>query len=117
MLADQLLHPFDFDAWMNLAKVSPREFEEYRQLVIEHTIQSYGNSLHLRRLQFRIDAERFRARTPLNACLRLSALMWDEFLDLNSALHQFTHGCLNAEPKYLSVTEGSSAKVIPFHRH
>lgn len=117
MLADQLLHPFDFDAWMNLARVSPREFEEYRLLVIEHTIQSYGNSAQLRRLQFRIDAERFRARTPLKACLRLSALMWDEFLELNSALNQFAHGCLSVPPKQISAAENQSSNVIPFRRH
>jgi len=117
MLADQLLNPFDFDAWMNLARLSPREFEEYRLLVIEHTIQSYGNSQQLRRLQFRIDAERYRARTPLHACLRLSTIMWDEFLDLNSALNQFAHGCLNGQPKYSSIPERKSASILPFRRH
>jgi hypothetical protein len=83
---------FDFDAWAELAKASPEEFEARRREVIESLIANSGNVNMLQGLQCRIEMERMRARTPLKSCLRLSTLMSDAFLNMNDALHDFVHG-------------------------
>lgn len=44
------------------------------------------NQRRLAGLQFRIDMERKLAHTPLKACLRVSGMMWDSFLELRSEL-------------------------------
>ena len=40
----------------------------------------------LRQLQFRIDLERRRAKTPLGATVRLQSMMWERFAALRAAL-------------------------------
>ena len=71
--------PFDFEAWARLAREDPEAFESARRRVIEAFIDSAP--AHRRRrlqgLQFRVDLERRRARTPLAACIRISGMMWD----------------------------------------
>jgi hypothetical protein len=78
---------FDFNEWAMLAKTAPDEFEKRRRSVVENLISSSDNTRRLRGLQCSIDLERIRARTPLKACLRLSTLMSDAFLDMNTALN------------------------------
>ena len=68
---------FDFDDWATLARRDRDAFERRRRRVIERCIASARNAARLRRLQWRIDVERRRARTPLQACLRISGMMWD----------------------------------------
>jgi hypothetical protein len=80
---------FDFDAWAVLAKTAPDEFERRRRDVVENHISISDNIRRLRGLQCNIDMERIRARTPLKSCLRISTLMWDAFIDLNSQLNTF----------------------------
>ena len=80
---------FDFDEWAMLARTAPDEFEQRRRAVIESVISSSDHVRRLRGLQWRIDIERERARTPLQACVRLSSMMWDSFMDLNFALNDF----------------------------
>lgn len=71
--------PFDFDDWANLAHQDPEAFEARRAELIEEFLaaQPEERRLRLRRLQWRIDRERERSRTPLAACIRLSKMMWD----------------------------------------
>ena len=73
------LAQFNFDEWANLATRDPGEFEQRRQNCIEQFIGRYPASRQkrLRGLQFRIDMERKRARTPMGACVKLSSMMWD----------------------------------------
>lgn len=78
---------FDFDEWAMLAKTAPDEFEQRRRDVVECLISNSDSIRRLRGLQCSIDLERIRARTPLKACLRLSTLMSDAFLDMNTALN------------------------------
>jgi hypothetical protein len=78
---------FDFDAWAALARTSPDKFEQQRRDVVENYISSCRDNLRMRGLQWSIDMERIRARTPMKSCLRLSTLMWDAFIDLNNALN------------------------------
>lgn len=66
----------------------------------------------LQGLQCRIDLERMRARTPLKSCLRLSALMWDAFLECRDALN----GLVVERDESASVTSqpAGSAKIVNF---
>jgi len=99
---------FDFDEWAMLARTAPDEFEQRRRAVIESLISSSDHVRRLRGLQWRIDLERKRARTPLQACVRLSTLMWDSFMDLNHALNTFME---NGSSSASSHSAGS-AKII-----
>jgi Protein of unknown function (DUF3135) len=90
---------FDFDAWMTLARADPEEFERRRRAAIERAISraSLRSQPRLRGLQWRIDMERERARTPMAACIRLSSMMWDSVAGeggLLRALEAFREGTL-----------------------
>ena len=68
----------DFAEWVDLAAKDQTTFEDLRQAAIDDFIESVPqeNRERLRRLQWRIDQERRLARTPMNACMRLSRMMW-----------------------------------------
>ena len=72
----------DFDAWSAMARNDPEAFESMRLAAIEAAIASApaAKRERLRRLQWRIDQERRRARTPLAACMRISRMMWRSVL-------------------------------------
>lgn len=74
-------HRFEFDEWAELARDNPELFEARRQAVIEEFIRKAApaHRARLRGLQFRIDMERRRSRTPLGACIRLYQLTLDAF--------------------------------------
>lgn len=79
---------FDFLAWSRLANADPAGFEAARRKVVEAMIVIGENPEQLRRLQWRLDAERRRARTPMKACLRISSLMWEAFLEFQATLNR-----------------------------
>ena len=72
----------DFDDWAEMARKDPASFEKMRQAAIDDFIESTpaAQRERLRRLQWRIDQERRLARTPMNACIRISRMMWDNIL-------------------------------------
>ena len=72
----------DFDTWSELARNDPDAFERMRLAAIEAVIEDApaANRERLRRLQWRIDQERRLAHTPINACLRISRMMWRNVL-------------------------------------
>ena len=110
MLEVDLMDNFDFDEWALLARTAPDEFEQRRRALIESLISSSGHVRRMRGLQWRIDLERMRARNPMDACVRLSNMMWDSFMDLNLALNDFAR-------KDFATTRASShsaqsAKII-----
>ena len=101
---------FDFDEWALLAITDPDEFEQRRLALIESVILKSGNIRRMRGLQWRIDLERSRAHNPIDACVRLSRMMWDSFMDLNLALNDFTeNGC---GPTCATASSTQSAKII-----
>ncbi|MCU0841868.1 MAG: DUF3135 domain-containing protein [Thiobacillaceae bacterium] len=71
--------PFDFDEWANLARNDAAAFELRRREVVEQFIaQAPAHQRErLRRLQWRIDAERRRYKHPLKSCLAIYDMMWD----------------------------------------
>ncbi len=68
---------FDFDQWKEMAETNPEAFEFNRQRLIESVLAKAKHSDRLKRLQWRIDVERQRSKTPISACLRLSSMMLD----------------------------------------
>jgi hypothetical protein len=72
----------DFSAWAALARRDPRAFEALRQAKVQDLIDRAParRRRRLEALQWRIDQERSRAATPLEACRRLSGMMWNSVL-------------------------------------
>ncbi len=70
---------FDFEDWASLAQSDPEAFEAKRQAAIAKLIESAPEELRqrLRGFQWRIDMERQRSANPLQACIRISNMMWD----------------------------------------
>jgi len=68
---------FDFDKWKEMAETNPEAFEFNRQRMIDSLIATTNHSDRLKRLQWRIDVERERSKTPISACVRLSSMMLD----------------------------------------
>ncbi len=104
---------FDFDEWMQLAKNNPQQFERRRQAMIDKLIRSRAleTQRRLRGLQFRIDLERKRCRTPLAACVRLNEMLMDQFSNQLAPI-------LTGELPTPAVQEPSSAdgpaRILPF---
>lgn len=70
---------FHFDEWASLAQSDPDAFEAKRQEMIDKLIEGAPKDLQqrLRGFQWRIDMERQRSANPLQACIRISNMMWD----------------------------------------
>ncbi len=111
---------FDFDRWAELAKADPQAFELWRDAIIEEAIQSAPADCHqrMRGLQFRIDLERRRARTPLKACMRISSLMWQSVMGENGLLDALNGmgRTLQGAPIARTDPARAPAKVLVFHR-
>lgn len=96
---------FDFDGWMDLARRDPQQFERARTLAIADACTRMASDKRLiAGWCWRIDMERTRCRTPLQTCLRLSAMMWKSFFDLD---HRLSHA---------ECGTPASAQVLPLIR-
>ncbi|MEK8090386.1 DUF3135 domain-containing protein [Thermithiobacillus plumbiphilus] len=110
---------FDFDAWSRLATQDPEVFEMRRRMLIEQLIQSAPDArrARLKGLQFRLDLERRRARTPLAACLRISDMMWQALLGpggLQASMNQLINASSESPRKFTAEAQPPLARVIPF---
>ena len=115
---------FDFDVWAALANDSPDAFDELKQRYIEAIVLEYCRSREIdprksRGLQWRIDMEIRKSRTPLKSCLRLSSVMWDSFLEMRKALDLLLVECRKYRAEATSIQPSAkmysaSAQVIPF---
>ena len=103
--------PFDFDAWMKLAKTNPQDFEQRRRDVTEHVIESAPPERRerMRSLQWKIDMERKRHPNPHNACLHLFGMMWDRVYGENGLLDTLR---MVSEPRRVPARVPKSAAVI-----
>ena len=106
---------FDFDDWSRLCSKDPDQFEQLRQYAIARFLEARSNDCRLLRLQCRIDLERRRARTPLKACLKLSAMMWNRFHDLHEALNKWD-GDARGLPGVPAAMPRVGARILPFRR-
>jgi hypothetical protein len=109
---------FDFDEWVLLASTDPEAFEQRRLDCIESFISQCPSSRQhrLRGIQFQIDMERHRAKTPMAACIKISSMMWDSFSGPNglaTALNRFTHPQQSVKTN-LPKPKQQSAKILHF---
>ncbi len=113
--------PFDFDRWAELAKADPEAFEAWRQVMIEEAIEAAPPACRprMRGLQFRIDLERRRARTPLKACMRISSLMWQSVVGENGLLKALNGmgRTLQGAPIASADPAREPARLLLFRRH
>ena len=110
----------EFDKLREMAENSPEQLEELRRKLCDRLIQDAPERYRrkLRGLQFRVDMERRRAKSPMAACIAISGMMHDSFDRLRQTLNEATG---QANPLYTSSTARSEAaaeeaKVLPFRR-
>ena len=113
--------PLDFDHLVALAQTKPQVLERYLRLKVNQIINAAKpeNRIHLRRLQFRIDAVRYRAKTPLAACIKISQMMHDELWCLKEVLDGNRDSLNHPDPVNTPATDNSKRsadKVIPLSR-
>ena len=109
----------DFEKLQALAKNDPDKLEQLRIQWCEQIIHEAPSEYRrkLRGLQFRIDMERRKAKSPMAACISLSGMMHDSFDRLRYALNDAAgtnddNSIFNEELQH--PTQG--AKVLPFRR-
>ena len=66
-----------------------KEFNEYRDQLINEAISSGNDPLKLKRLQWRIDGVILKS-TKLGAVVKLSSMMTDSFLELQDTLNFYS---------------------------
>lgn len=105
-------HPPVFDDWKVLAESDPEAFEQRRKQVIEQFISSVSadRQQRLRHLQWRIDMERRRCKTPVKSCLHLYTMMWDSVYGSNGLLESL-------RPGIHAGTNKQTADILLFKRH
>jgi hypothetical protein len=107
-----VMEGFDFEAWAALARDNPEEFERQRRAAINSLIASSpANRRRLEGVQFRIDMERRLAHSPLKACLRVSEMMWDTFLELRTELAELGARADSPQRAHLELV-GSGAPAV-----
>ncbi len=106
----------DFDKLLELAEKQPGELERVRIELCERVIAEAPEAYRrkLRGLQFRIDMERRKAKSPMAACIAISGMMHDSFDRLRHALNQAS-GHTSMSASTLSQ-ETEAAKVLPFRK-
>lgn len=103
-----------------LARDDPPAFEALRLQLIERGIAEAPEQLQarLRGLQFRIDAIRKLSRSPLGATVKLNAMMWESFFEMDRQLQAFVRLARSSEagPALLAEADEApkKAQVIEF---
>lgn len=90
------------------AETNPGLLDQWLQQEVNHIIENapLKHKERLEGLQFRIEMEKRRAKTPLASCLKLSELMYDSFFELKLALE-------NGDSQ-TTQDLSQKAKVLPF---
>lgn len=111
---EQRRYYINFDEWAELADKDPGVFEKKRQLLLDEFLSQFPEKRQrrLRGLQFQIDMERRRAKSPLAACIRISDMMWDSVEGENGLLHNFN--LLRTDPGTRKPQASINADIIPF---
>ncbi|MCZ6641901.1 MAG: DUF3135 domain-containing protein [Gammaproteobacteria bacterium] len=79
----------DVDTLIEMAQEDPERLELLRRSMMAALIDSAPNEQikkRLRGLRFKIDMERERAKTPMDACITLSEMMHESLAELHRAL-------------------------------
>ncbi len=80
----------EFDKLREMAQNNPEQLEALRVQLCDRLIQDAPEQYRrkLRGLQFRIDMERRRAKSPMAACIAISGMMHDSFDKLRQTLNE-----------------------------
>lgn len=103
----------DHEFLSQLARDDPPAFEALRLDLIERGIAEAPERMQarLRGLQFRIDAIRQLARSPLGATVKLNAMMWESFMEMHQQLQEFVR--LTGAPEAACPTLSAEADRPP----
>ncbi|QJD57819.1 DUF3135 domain-containing protein [Pseudomonas sp. gcc21] len=98
-----------FDELVEMAQKRPEELENLRQRMTDDILRDAPAERRRRLLGivFRVDAERRRAKNPMQACIRISQMMMDSALELRD-------GILGPLP---TRNEARLAEVVPLHKN
>ena len=97
----------DFDVLLSMARNRPDELETLRHDLVRSVIDrcaSHEGRRRLEGLQFRVDMERERARTPLAACIKVSEMMCRSMADLHRSI---------VAPETLDAPPRHEASILP----
>lgn len=81
---------FDFNEWATLYAVDPAAFEAKKEAVLSRLVQQcdVDSQLSLEQTLFRIRMTSKRAKSPLQAAMESSKLMWESFGKLREKLDE-----------------------------
>lgn len=107
----------EFDKLREMAQRNPEELEQLRVQLCDQLIQEAPEQYRrkLRGLQFRVDMERRRAKSPMAACIAISGMMHDSFDRLRQVLNEAAG---NTHPGFdqPAETQTEEGKILPFNR-
>jgi hypothetical protein len=112
----------DHETLSRLAVESPSAFEDLRQQLIEGLINTAPGRMQarLRGVQFRVDSIRRLTHSSLGATVKIYALMWNSFLEMDQQLRDFVVLTRTNSYRPVSAIAESqpyhSAKIIQFRR-
>jgi len=99
-----------FDVLVDMARNDPQRLEKLRRVLTDKVIAGAHTEQQRKRLeglQFRVDLERERARSPLAATIRISEMMAKSLADLHRSM---VTPFVADEP----ITSASKAKILQF---
>lgn len=91
----------DHETLCELAENSPDKLELILRANIAALIEEASGSQRrrLQGLQFQIDVQRKLAKNPIDSCVRISRMMHDSFIELNTALINFSKNQTSCDKK------------------
>lgn len=106
---------FDFEYWRDLAKKDPEAFEAAREQEINQYISGLANEDvqdRMRRLQWRVEMERKRSKSPMDSAVRIYDMMWESVGKNFEAIQDLAEHFKPEDQRTSSKT--SKAKVLEF---
>jgi len=90
----------EFELLALLARKNPLMFEKQREKMIQDFIDSQDESKRelLSRFQWRIDQTRNQAKNPIQALVKINAMMWDSLRELETAQNQLVDYLFDQKP-------------------
>lgn len=95
----------EFPPFDDLVQMTDQEIQEFKDNYIEELLEtsdSEDQKRRLRGLQFKIDMESRKAKTPLEACLKISGMMHESFERPKEALNDLSE-TMTGDDRGLSI--------------
>ncbi|MFM8455036.1 MAG: DUF3135 domain-containing protein [Gammaproteobacteria bacterium] len=82
------LDKLGIEAWIKLNQENPELFNQLSRELLESTLKNTApqNEMRLRGLQFQIDSQKKLAKNPMQACIKISEMMWEKVGELCTAI-------------------------------